>query len=69
MLVYVRLVQKNEDSVYFAGHRPIFGKYNLLNDARFIQIHNPEEQNVVLVYPDRKFNPETDIVCVENAEK
>lgn len=60
---------KNEDSVYFAGHRPIFGKYNLLNEARFIQIHNPEEQNVVLVYPDRKFNPETDIVCVENVEK
>ena len=60
---------KNEDSVYFAGHRPICGKYNRLNGGRFIQIHNPEVQNIVLVYPDRKFNPETDIVCVENTEK
>ena len=51
-------------SFYFAGHRPIPGKYNIADGRRFVQIHNPESQNVVLVYPDRVFNPETDIVSV-----
>ncbi len=49
---------------YFAGHRPVSGKYFLRQNGKFIQIHNPEEQNIALVYTDRVFNPENDIVSV-----
>ena len=51
-------------SRYFAGHRPVRGKYALRQNGYFVQFHNPEEQNVVLVYKDKKFNPDTDIVSV-----
>lgn len=50
-----------EECIYLAGHRCIRGKYNILQDGKFIQIHNPMNQNIALVYNDRKFNPETDI--------
>ena len=29
-----------------------------------VQIHNPAKQNIALVYKDKKFNPESDIVSV-----
>ena len=50
--------------VYFGGHRPVKENYRLRQNGKFIQIHNPKLQNIVLVRPDRKFNPETDIVSV-----
>ena len=34
-------------------------------DGRFYQIHNPHNQNIVLIYKDKDFNPETDIIGVE----
>ena len=53
------------DYVYLGGHRPVTGNYRALQNGRYIQIHNPGKQNVALVRPDRKFNPETDIVEVK----
>lgn len=50
-----------ENCIYLAGHRCIRGKYNTLQNGKFIQIHNPLNQNIALVYNNRKFNPETDI--------
>lgn len=56
--------RENENCIYLAGHRSVTKKYNVLQNGRFIQIHNPLNQNVALVYPGRKFNPEEDIKTV-----
>lgn len=52
------------DYVYLGGHRPVKEKYRCRQNGLYIQIHNPEMQNVALVRSDRKFNPDTDIVEV-----
>lgn len=49
------------DYVYLGGHRPVTGNYKLLQNGRYIQIHNPGKQNIAIVQADKKFNPETDI--------
>lgn len=51
--------------VYLGGHRPVTGNYKLLQNGKYIQIHNPGKQNIALVQADRKFNPDTDIVEVK----
>lgn len=51
---------------YFAGHRPVKGKYSLRQNGKFIQIHNPLEQNVAIVSKDKIFNPDEDIYEVKN---
>ncbi len=51
-------------AVYLAGHRPVPGKYALRQDGLFIQFHNTEMQNVALVSPGKKFDPESDIMPV-----
>ena len=58
--------QDNEDCVYLAGHRSIKGDYNILQNGRFIQIHNPIKQNVAFVHINKKFNADEDIKSVEN---
>lgn len=50
---------------YFTGHRPVLGKYALRQEGRLVQIHNPDVEQVALVLPDKKFEPERDIVDVE----
>ena len=55
-----------KDYAYIAGHRPVKGNYNLRQKGLFIQIHNPAKENVALVYNNRKFNPQSDIVNVSN---
>lgn len=52
------------DSTYFTGHRPVSGKYAYRQDKKLVQIHNPDEENIALVYTNRKFNPDSDIVSV-----
>lgn len=49
----------------FGGHRPVAENYALRQCGLFVQLHNPSRQNVALVYADKVFNPDTDIVCVE----
>lgn len=52
--------------VWLGGHRPVAGKYAFRQDGRYIQIHNPDEENVAVAFPERKFNPAEDIVNVES---
>ena len=64
MLLEFTRKKSSDNLFYFAGHRPVSGKYCLTQNGKFIQIHNPEEQNIALVYTDRVFNPDNDIVSV-----
>lgn len=50
---------------YIGGHRPVCENYALRQNGLYIQIHNPERQNIALVHKGRTFNPDTDIVSVE----
>lgn len=52
------------DYVYLGGHRPVKEKYRCRQNGLYIQIHNPELQNVAYVTSERKFNPDTDIIEV-----
>lgn len=53
-----------DDILWFAGHRPVPGKYLLRQGGRFVQIHNPDEENIVIVLPNEKINLENDIYAV-----
>lgn len=53
------------NSYYFAGHRPVYNKYAVRQNGKFIQIHNPRAENIVLLSKNRKFDFEKDIVGVE----
>lgn len=54
----------NSHALYFGGHRPIQGNYALRQHGKYVQIHNPDRQNVVLVHKDRLVDLESDIVKV-----
>lgn len=58
----------NPSALYFGGHRPIHSKYNLLSSERYVQLHNPDRQYVTLLTPGKVFDPENDIIDVENKE-
>lgn len=53
---------QRERAFYFAGHRPVLGKYELRQGGLFVQIHNPFLEQIVLVQPEKLFNPERDII-------
>lgn len=55
------------DSLYFGGHRPIQGNYSLRQNGKYVQIHNPDRQNIVLVYKDRPIDLDANIVQVDKA--
>lgn len=57
--------RKARNYVWLGGHRPVEGKYAFRQDGKYIQIHNPDEENVAVVPPENKFNPAKDIVSVE----
>lgn len=57
--------RKAKNYVWLGGHRPVEGKYAFRQDGKYIQIHNPDEENVALVPPENKFNPAKDMVNVE----
>jgi len=58
----------SEKATYFAGHTPVQGRYALRQSGRFVQIHNPLKQNIVIAYKDKKFNPDEDILGVKTNE-
>ena len=53
------------DYVYLGGHRCVKNTYEKRQGGLYIQIHNPSKQNISLIYRERKFNPEKDIVGVQ----
>lgn len=54
-----------KEYVYLGGHRPVTGNYKTLQNGKYIQIHNPGKQNIAFVQPDKKFNPDTDIMEIK----
>lgn len=54
-----------KDALWFSGHRPVRGKFYYRQEGHLIQFHNPCETNIALILPDKKFNPEEDIVSVK----
>ena len=56
---------EKQNAIYLAGHRPVENKYNLRQNGLFVQFHNPCEQNIAIIYNNRPFNPEEDIIGVE----
>ena len=48
-------------SLYFGGHRPVRGLYDLRAENRYVQIHNPEEYVVAVLESGRKPDPVRDI--------
>ena len=52
-------------ALWFAGHRPVDGKFFYRQGKSLIQFHNPSQMNVAVVLPEKKFDPVTDIVSVD----
>lgn len=57
--------KKTLDYVWLGGHRPVLEKFASRQNGKYIQIHNPDEENVAVVFPEKKFNPEKNILSVE----
>ncbi len=55
-------------SLYFGGHRPISGLYNLRAEGRYVQLHNPERYLAAVVPADRPFELENDVVEIPSTE-
>lgn len=53
------------DYIYLGGHRCVKNDYEKRQGGFYIQIHNPSKQNISLIYREKKFNPEKDIVGVQ----
>lgn len=59
------LVGKNcAKVVWIGGHRPVVQRYALRQRGKYIQIHNPNMENIAFVRPVQKFDPKTDILTV-----
>lgn len=52
-------------ALYFAGHRPVYQNYELRENGRFVQFHNPNKMNFVYIDNNRDFNFETDIISLD----
>ena len=51
-------------ALWFAGHRTVSGTYEMRQGGQFIQFHNPDLMNVILLGRDRKFDPSKNIIGV-----
>ena len=58
-------LQDYPESLYFAGHRPVSENFELRENNRFVQIHNPDKMNVVYIDSNRSFNFETDFISLD----
>ncbi|MFW5802254.1 MAG: metallophosphoesterase [Spirochaeta sp.] len=54
----------DDETYYFAGHRPVSGRFGTRADGRFIQLHNPSAGIAAVISPDRRFDPEEDILYI-----
>jgi hypothetical protein len=55
---------KARRALWFAGHRPVDGRYALRAGGKFVQFHDPAAFRVALLMPGRAADPERDIVDV-----
>ena len=51
-----------ERILWFGGHRPVKGELEKRQQGRYIQIHNPDLMNIVVMDRKRIFDPETSII-------
>lgn len=51
-------------ALWFAGHRPVAGRYALRAKGRFVQFHNPGEMRVAYLLPGRDPDPDRDILDI-----
>jgi len=58
-----------EEAVYFGGHRPVAGQYNLRADDLYVQLHNPETYSVAIVQPGVPVDLQRDIVVLERNDE
>lgn len=54
----------NPEGLYFGGHRPIAGICTYRQGGKYIQLHNPDREFITLIYNDRIFDPDKDIMDV-----
>lgn len=54
----------NPEGLYFGGHRPIAGTCTYRQGGKYIQLHNPDREFITLIYNDRIFDPDKDIMDV-----
>lgn len=57
----------NKDARYIGGHRPVVDNYETWQDGLYIQIHNPDKQNIAIVRVGATFNPDTDIITISES--
>jgi len=50
---------------WFAGHRPVDGRYALRAGGAFVQFHDPDARRVAYLLPDRDPDPDRDIFDIE----
>lgn len=53
-----------EGSLWFAGHRPVEGRYALRAEGRFVQFHDPDSERLLWLLPGRVPDPERDLVSL-----
>jgi hypothetical protein len=46
----------------FGGHRPVFERYSLRSDGRYVQIHDLSRMQAAFVVPGKPFDPLADII-------
>lgn len=51
-------------TAYLGGHRPVPDGYLLRANGYFVQIHNPEREQIAVLRPDRPFYPSIDVMNV-----
>jgi hypothetical protein len=49
-------------ALWFAGHRPVAGRYALRAGGRFVQFHEPGSRRVAFLMPGRDPDPDRDIL-------
>jgi len=50
--------QFQKKTVYFGGHRPVSGTYNIRAEGRYIQIHNPRKYTIAIINPGEEIDPQ-----------
>ncbi|MGA2548172.1 MAG: hypothetical protein ABSF43_16615 [Rectinemataceae bacterium] len=56
--------ERAEKALWFAGHRPVDGRYALRAGGRFVQFHDPGAARVAFLEPGRSPDPDRDILDV-----
>jgi hypothetical protein len=59
--------ERAKGALWFAGHRPVDGRYALRAGGKFVQFHDPRAARVAWLLPGRDPDPERDIIDIQLA--